>query len=95
MIEKTDAIDLDYMKGEVNFCDISFGYGDNVPLVLNGVSLHIKAGETISLVGPSGGGKTTLVKLLLRLYDPLSGLAFEQQQIANFNAHLDIESYIF
>ena len=41
--------------------------------VLNGLDLHIKAGETIALVGPSGGGKTTLVKLLLRLYEPLSG----------------------
>lgn len=79
MIEKTDAIDLDCIEGEVKFCDISFGYGDDVPLVLNGVNLHIKAGETIALVGPSGGGKTTLIKLLLRLYDPLSGLAFELQ----------------
>ncbi|KAG2682978.1 hypothetical protein I3760_10G010500 [Carya illinoinensis] len=73
VIEKTDAIDLDCIEGEVKFCDISFGYGDDVPLVLNGVNLHIKAGETIALVGPSGGGKTTLIKLLLRLYDPLSG----------------------
>ncbi|PQQ19068.1 ABC transporter B family member 29 chloroplastic isoform X2 [Prunus yedoensis var. nudiflora] len=37
------------------------------------MNLHIKAGETVAVVGPSGGGKTTLVKLLLRLYDPLSG----------------------
>lgn len=44
-----------------------------MPLVLNGLDLHIKAGETIALVGPSGGGKTTLVKLLLRLYDPSTG----------------------
>lgn len=44
--------------------------------VLNGLNLHIKAGETVAVVGPSGGGKTTLVKLLLRLYDPLSGELF-------------------
>lgn len=47
--------------------------GTICPLFLNGLNLHVQAGETIALVGPSGGGKTTLVKLLLRLYDPLSG----------------------
>lgn len=73
VIEKPDVIDLDNITGEVKFCDISFRYGDNMPFVLNGLNLHIKAGETIALVGPSGGGKTTLVKLLLRLYDSLSG----------------------
>lgn len=52
---------------------MSFGYGNNTPLVLNKLDLCIKAGETVALVGPSGGGKTTLVKLLLRLYDPISG----------------------
>ncbi|XP_059463489.1 ABC transporter B family member 29, chloroplastic isoform X1 [Corylus avellana] len=73
VIVKSDVIDLDDVTGEVKFCDISFRYGDNMPFVLNGLNLHIKAGETIALVGPSGGGKSTLVKLLLRLYDPLSG----------------------
>ncbi|KAM3737436.1 hypothetical protein ACB098_09G055600 [Castanea mollissima] len=73
VIEKSDAIDLYNIVGEVKFCNISFRYGDNMPFVLNGLNLHVQAGETIALVGPSGGGKTTLVKLLLRLYDPLSG----------------------
>ncbi|KAJ0089023.1 hypothetical protein Patl1_32539 [Pistacia atlantica] len=73
VIEKPDAVDLDYINGDVKFCDISFRYGDNMPLVLNKMNLHIRSGETVALVGPSGGGKTTLVKLLLRLYDPLSG----------------------
>lgn len=73
VIEKSDAIDLYNIIGEVKFCNISFRYGDNMPFVLNGLNLHVQAGETIALVGPSGGGKTTLVKLLLRLYDPLSG----------------------
>ncbi|CAL9026406.1 unnamed protein product [Prunus brigantina] len=71
--EKLDAVDLDQVTGEVKFCDVSFKYGDNMAYVLNGLNLHIKAGETVAVVGPSGGGKTTLVKLLLRLYDPLSG----------------------
>lgn len=73
MSEKTDAVDLVSVTGEVKVCDLSFSYGDSVTAVLDGLNLHIKAGETIALVGPSGGGKTTLVKLLLRLYEPLSG----------------------
>lgn len=76
-MEKPDAVDLNHVSGEVEFCDISFKYGDKSPLVLNGLNLHIKAGETVALVGPSGGGKTTLAKLLLRLYDPLSGELFK------------------
>ncbi|GAV57207.1 ABC_tran domain-containing protein/ABC_membrane domain-containing protein [Cephalotus follicularis] len=73
VIEKPDAVDLANVTGDVKLCNISFSYGDDMPLVLNGLNLHIKAGETIALVGPSGGGKTTLIKLLLRLYDPSSG----------------------
>ncbi|KAK2974249.1 hypothetical protein RJ640_016735 [Escallonia rubra] len=73
VIEKPDAVELVSVTGEVKFCNVSFRYGDSVPFVLNGLDLHIKAGETVAVVGPSGGGKTTLMKLLLRLYDPQSG----------------------
>nr|QVT92324.1 ABC transporter [Salvia miltiorrhiza] len=73
VIEKPDAVDLASVTGEVKVCGLSFSYGDGTAPVLDGLNLHIKAGETIALVGPSGGGKTTLVKLLLRLYEPLSG----------------------
>lgn len=73
VIEACDAVDLNCVKGELKFCNVSFAYGINMPLVLDGLNLHIKAGETVAFMGPSGGGKTTLVKLLLRLYDPLSG----------------------
>ncbi|KAK4419395.1 ABC transporter B family member 29, chloroplastic [Sesamum alatum] len=73
VIDKPDAVDLASITGEVKVCGLSFTYGDSITPVLDGLDLHIKAGETIALVGPSGGGKTTLVKLLLRLYEPLSG----------------------
>lgn len=76
VIEKQDAVDLASVTGEVKVCGLSFSYGDGTAPVLNELDLHIKAGETIALVGPSGGGKTTLVKLLLRLYEPLSGSIF-------------------
>lgn len=77
MVEKPDAVDLNYVRGELKFCDVSFKYDDDMSLVINGLNLHIRAGEIVALVGPSGGGKTTLVKLLLRLYDPISGASFE------------------
>ncbi|KAL0374860.1 UNVERIFIED_CONTAM: ABC transporter B family member 29, chloroplastic [Sesamum radiatum] len=73
VIEKPDAVDLASITGEVKVCGLSFAYGDSIAHVFDGLDLHINAGETIALVGPSGGGKTTLVKLLLRLYEPLSG----------------------
>ncbi|XP_028102873.1 uncharacterized protein LOC114302102 isoform X1 [Camellia sinensis] len=73
VIEKLDAVNLDCVTGKVIFRDISFNHGEDMPLVLNGLDLHIKAGETVAFVGPSGGGKTMLMKLLLRIYDPLCG----------------------
>ncbi|GMJ02905.1 ABC2 homolog 12, ARABIDOPSIS THALIANA ABC TRANSPORTER HOMOLOG 12, ATP-binding cassette B29 [Hibiscus trionum] len=73
VIEKPDAIDLSHVKGEVKFCDVSFKYAGNMPLVLDGLNFTVRAGETVALIGQSGGGKTTLVKLLLRLYEPSSG----------------------
>ncbi|XVF07646.1 hypothetical protein REPUB_Repub06bG0157400 [Reevesia pubescens] len=83
VIEKPDAIDLGHVKGEVKFCDVSFKYVDNMPLVLDGLNLKIRAGETVALVGPSGEGKTTLVKLLLRLYELSSGSIL----VDNHNIH--------
>ncbi|XVF53685.1 hypothetical protein PTKIN_Ptkin05aG0118500 [Pterospermum kingtungense] len=84
VIEKPDAIDLDHVKGEVKFYDVSFRYMDDMPFVLDGLSLNIKAGVTVALIGPFRGGKTTLVKLFLRLYEPLSGsILIDNQNIAN------------
>ncbi|KAG9440263.1 hypothetical protein H6P81_020428 [Aristolochia fimbriata] len=73
VIEKPDAVDIDSVTGDIKFCGVTFKYGENMPFVLQQVNLHIRPGQTVALVGPSGGGKTTLTKLLLRLYEPLSG----------------------
>ena len=59
-------------EGRVEFEDVSFGYAPEVP-VLQGVSLSASRGRTIALVGPTGAGKTTIVNLLVRFYDPTSG----------------------
>jgi ATP-binding cassette subfamily B protein len=67
-----DARDAERLTGAVEFRDVAFGYRDG-KTVLDGVSLAVRSGETIALVGASGGGKTTLMKLLQRLYDPTRG----------------------
>lgn len=71
IIEHPRARILPEFHREIAFEHVSFAY-DNEP-VLRGVSLTIAAGERIALVGPSGGGKTTLVNLLPRFYDPQAG----------------------
>ena len=58
--------------GDVRFENVSFGYDPEIP-VLKNISMHVKAGEVIALVGPSGGGKTTIANLLLRFYNPTEG----------------------
>jgi len=60
------------VRGEVRFEDVGFAYGDGPP-VLKGITLHVPAGETHAIVGATGAGKSTIVKLLLRLYEPTAG----------------------
>jgi subfamily B ATP-binding cassette protein MsbA len=60
------------ITGDIRFEHVSFGYDPGKP-VLKNVSLHVKTGEVVALVGPSGGGKTTIANLLLRFYKPTSG----------------------
>nr|WP_206314596.1 ABC transporter ATP-binding protein [Streptomyces coryli] len=62
----------DRLRGEVTFADVDFAYGDGTD-ALTGVDLHIPAGQTVAFVGETGAGKSTLVKLAARFYDPTSG----------------------
>ena len=70
--DKADAVELLSVEGEVEYKDVSFAYSNEVP-VLDNINLHIKPGQTLAVVGPSGGGKTTLCQLLPRFYDVTSG----------------------
>jgi ATP-binding cassette subfamily B protein len=70
--DKPDAIELKDVKGDIAFSHVSFAYNEGQN-VLQDVDLSIPAGKTLALVGPSGGGKTTLCHLLLRFYDIREG----------------------
>ena len=71
--ERPGARPLPRFAGAIELRDVSFGYGASAP-ALSHVSVTIRAGESIAIVGPSGSGKSTMLGLLLRLHDPLSGV---------------------
>jgi ATP-binding cassette subfamily B protein/subfamily B ATP-binding cassette protein MsbA len=78
VIDAPDAVEMPLIQGEVRFEDVSFYYeedelqeGDSP--VLNQINLHIPAGQTVALVGETGAGKSTLVKLISRFHDPTEG----------------------
>ena len=68
-----DAVELKDVKGRVCYEDVSFHYSDDEATVLSHVSIEIPAGKSVALVGPSGGGKTTICSLLPRFYDVTDG----------------------
>ena len=61
------------IRGEIEYNDVHFAYKEDGPEILKGVSFHVKPGETYALVGSSGAGKSTMISLVPRLYDVLSG----------------------
>src|SRR6266446_2719813 len=71
--EKPDALELPALKDSIELRNVSFGYANETRSVLREVSLQIAAGTMVALVGESGGGKSTLTKLLPRFHDPTSG----------------------
>jgi len=72
VVDRSAAVRLEPVQGAVRFENVAFGY-DGVRQVIRGVSFDVKPGEVIGLVGPSGGGKTTVTNLIARFYDPTAG----------------------
>ena len=73
ILDEPGAQPLQNVRGDICFENVSFKYPDDHNQVLHHIHLHVKAGERIALVGPSGGGKTTLCNLIPRFYDPTGG----------------------
>lgn len=71
--DREDAIELQDVRGEIVFDDVSFKYKDNAEKVLDHISLKVNAGDYVAIVGTSGAGKTTLCSLIPRFYDVTGG----------------------
>lgn len=87
IVDKPNAMDVESIAGDIIFDHVDFYYEENDP-VLQDFSLHIKAGETIALVGHTGSGKSTLVNLLCRFYEPSKGqILFGETDYTDLTQH--------
>ncbi len=73
MPQKEDAVKLEHVKNKLEYKNVHFVYSDETKPVLHGINLDIPAGSMVALVGESGGGKSTMTKLLPRFHDPTQG----------------------
>ncbi|MGN0162331.1 MAG: ABC transporter ATP-binding protein, partial [Candidatus Ornithomonoglobus sp.] len=73
IVERENAVELKNVRGDIRFNNVTFHYSDDNAEVLSGVNIHIPEGGSVALVGPSGGGKTTLCNLIPRFYDVTEG----------------------
>jgi ABC-type multidrug transport system fused ATPase/permease subunit len=73
MVDKPGALDPGRIRGEIELDAVRFSYGEEAGIALDGIDLHVPAGQTVALVGETGAGKSTLAKLVARFYDPQEG----------------------
>ena len=73
VVDAPDALTIPPIQGKVDFEDVSFHYSDDPALVLHQINLHVPPGTTVALVGKTGAGKSTIVKLISRFHDPTQG----------------------
>jgi len=86
--QKTGAGETAEIRGQVDFNHVRFGY-DPDQVIIKDFSAHVKPGQKIAIVGPTGAGKTTIVKLLMRFYDVDSGaICLDGKDIRNYDRHL-------
>ena len=83
-----DAVDVEDVKGDITFDHVSFTYEEGLENVLTDINLHVPAGESVALVGPSGGGKSTLCNLIPRFYEVTSGrILLDGEDIRKYTLH--------
>ena len=88
IVDSPHAIDLTDVRGDIEFKNVSFRYNKKLDYVLKNFNLDIKAGKNIALVGPSGGGKTTVCALIPRFYDVSEGGIFvDGKNIKDFSLY--------
>ena len=75
ILESENPVILDEMRGEIRFDDVGFNYVPDQP-VLKHININIKQGEKVAIFGPTGSGKSTIINLLGRFYDPLEGVVY-------------------
>jgi len=78
--DSPEASPAESLQGDIEFDQVCFFYDDDDEIVLEDFSVHIKRGETIALVGPTGGGKSTIVNLLCRFFEPRAGRILIDEQ---------------
>ncbi len=92
ILKPKNPLQVDNIKGEIQFAEISFSY-DQEQKALRDVNLKIKQGETIAVIGPTGSGKSTLINLLLRFYEPDSGhILLDGKNICRYDPELLLNS---
>ncbi|MBQ9742649.1 MAG: ABC transporter ATP-binding protein [Ruminococcus sp.] len=74
IVDAADAQDMENVQGEIEFDNVTFSYSEDNEEVLQNISFKVRAGENVALVGPSGGGKTTICSLIPRFYEADSGV---------------------
>ncbi len=88
IIDSENAVEVTDVQGEIEFRNVTFSYVKGEKQILQNLNLHLKKGENFALVGPSGGGKTTLCNLIPRFYEPESGeILLDGKNIKDITLH--------
>ena len=85
--EREDAVEPRNVKGEIEFANVAFAYATNAP-ILTDISFHVKPGQRVGIVGPTGAGKSTVVSLIPRFYDATAGkLLIDGRDVREYKIH--------
>ena len=104
VVDKEDVVDIPHIKGDIEFRSLTFRYPDGDYNALTDVSFKINAGENVGIIGKTGSGKTTLVDLILRIYNVPDGTLFIDghdvntipiRRVREFSAYVPQDNFLF